>query len=152
MVSCLGSLVQYCCGEGGALQTELLYVGSTHSVLATLGLPSLTGMCSPRLHCSDSRLLCMERARCCMRIQFSGAPQKWRGDKGQAMVRWARKQEGQQTEGWGKVRPPRNRGIRAPTMIPPWFSWGAQRASSGILEFAWDQTPHNNRSHQWAIL
>ena len=75
-----------------------------------------------------------------------------RGDKGQARVPWAWKQEGQQTEGLGKAGPPRNRGIRAPTTIPPWFTWGAQRASSGISEFAWDQTPHNNLSDQWAIL
>ena len=33
------SSVQSCCGEGGALQTDILCVGSTHSVLATLGLP-----------------------------------------------------------------------------------------------------------------
>ena len=42
MVSCLGSLVQPCCGEGGALQTNVTgCVGSTHSVPATLGLPPL---------------------------------------------------------------------------------------------------------------
>ena len=75
-----------------------------------------------------------------------------RGDEGQARVPWAQKQEGQQTEGLGKVWPPRNRGIRATTMIPQWFLKGAQRASSGISEFAWDQTPHNNLSDQWAIL
>lgn len=33
-----------------------------------------------------------------------------RGDMGQDRVPWARKQEGLQTEGLGKVRPPRNRG------------------------------------------
>ena len=44
-----------------------------------------------------------------------------RGDEGQARVPWTRKQEGQQTEGLVKVRPPRNRGIRAPTTIPRWF-------------------------------
>ena len=38
MVSCLGSLVQSCCREGGALQISLC-VGSAHSVPATLGLP-----------------------------------------------------------------------------------------------------------------
>ena len=33
-----------------------------------------------------------------------------RGDEGQDRVPWAGKQEGRQTEGLGKVRPPRNRG------------------------------------------
>ena len=41
-----------------------------------------------------------------------------RRDEGQARVSWAGKQEGQQTEGLVKARPPRNRGIRAPTRIP----------------------------------
>lgn len=44
-----------------------------------------------------------------------------RGDEGQARVPSAGKQEEQQTEGLGNVRPPRNRGIRAPTTIPRWF-------------------------------
>ena len=39
MVSCLGSLVKSCCGEGGALQTALGCVGSTRCVPATLGFP-----------------------------------------------------------------------------------------------------------------
>ena len=55
VVSCLGSLVKSCSGEGGMLQTNVT-VGSTHSVPATLGLPSLTGVCSPPLHCSGSRI------------------------------------------------------------------------------------------------
>ena len=66
-----------------------------------------------------------------------------RGDVGQDRVPWAGKQEGWQTEGLGKVRLPRNRGhtpgsAEHPTMISQWFTWGAQRASSGISEFAWD--------------
>ena len=39
MVSCLGLLVQWCCGEERCRQIALACVGSTHSVLATLGLP-----------------------------------------------------------------------------------------------------------------
>ena len=43
VVSCLGLLVQSCCGEGGALQRNITGVwGSTCSVPATLGLPLLT--------------------------------------------------------------------------------------------------------------
>ena len=33
------SSVQSCCGEGGALQTDVAVCGSTHRVPATLGLP-----------------------------------------------------------------------------------------------------------------
>ena len=39
MVSCLGSLVQWCCGEERCRQISLACVGSTHSVLAILDLP-----------------------------------------------------------------------------------------------------------------
>ena len=77
MVSCSGSLVQSCCGEGGALQTNVTGMcGDTHSVPATLGLSPLTGLCFPRLHCSGSRLLYMEWALHCVRFQCSGPPQK----------------------------------------------------------------------------
>jgi len=46
VVSCLGSLLQLCCGEGGTLQTNNTGVcggGSTRSFSATLGLSLLTG-------------------------------------------------------------------------------------------------------------
>ena len=39
MVSCLGLLVQSCCGEGGHCRQMSLCVGSTRRVPATLGLP-----------------------------------------------------------------------------------------------------------------
>ena len=35
-------------------------------------------LCFPRLHCSGSQLLYMDRALCCVRFQFSGPPQKRR--------------------------------------------------------------------------
>ena len=41
MATCLGSPFHLCCGEGGILQISLEYVGSTHSVWTTLGLPQL---------------------------------------------------------------------------------------------------------------
>ena len=47
VVTYWGSLVQLCCGEGGALkQISLMYVGSTPSVGTTLGLPQLTATCA----------------------------------------------------------------------------------------------------------
>ena len=68
MVSYLGSLVQFspATGEGGPLQTDMAVcgVGSTRSVPAMLGLPLLTGVRYPRLHCSGSQLLYMEQALC----------------------------------------------------------------------------------------
>ena len=39
MASCSGSLVQSCCGEGGALQTDIAVCGAHSRVPATLGLP-----------------------------------------------------------------------------------------------------------------
>ena len=51
-------------------------VGSTRIVPATLGLPLLTGVCFPRLHCSGAQLLYMEWSLHCMRFQFSRIPQK----------------------------------------------------------------------------
>ena len=77
-----------------------------------------------------------------------------RGDVGQDRVPWAGKQEGQETEGLGKVRPPRNRGHPLGAQsTPPRFPSGSRgelRESSGISEFTWDQTPHNNLNDQWA--
>ena len=43
--------------EGHCRQMSLACVGSTRSVPATVGLPPLTGVCFPCLHCSGSRLL-----------------------------------------------------------------------------------------------
>ena len=55
---------------------SLACVGSTLSVPTTLGLPPLTGVCFPRLHCSGSWLLYREQALCCMQFQFLGTTQK----------------------------------------------------------------------------
>ena len=71
VVSYLGSLVQSCCGEGGALQANVTDMcGGTRSVLATLGLRPLTGCVLSRLHCSGSRLLYREQALSC--VYFPG--------------------------------------------------------------------------------
>ena len=71
VVSCLGSLIQSCCGEGGhCRQMSLACVGSTRGLPASLGLFPLTGVCFPHLHCSGSRLLSREWALCC--VDFPG--------------------------------------------------------------------------------
>ena len=70
MVSCLGYLVQSPCGEGGALQTGIAVCGEHSQCSGHTGFAPLTGVCSPRLHCSCSRLLYMKRAVCCMWFQF----------------------------------------------------------------------------------
>ena len=51
-------------------------VGSTRSVLATLGLLPLMGVCFPHLHYLGSWLLYMEQALRCVRFQILGSPQK----------------------------------------------------------------------------
>ena len=76
MVSCSGSLVQSCCGEGGALQADIAVCGEPSQRSGHTGFARLTGVCSPRLRCSGSRLLCRERALRCVRFQFSGTSQK----------------------------------------------------------------------------
>ena len=77
MVSCSGSRVQSCCGEGGPLQAIITGVcGEDSPCSGHTGFAPLTGVCSPRLRCSGSRLLYMERALRCSRFQFSGTTQK----------------------------------------------------------------------------
>ena len=78
MVSCLGSPVQSCCGEGGALQTNVTGVCGEHSQRShhTGFSPTQRHVCFPRLHYSGFRLLYMEQALSCVRFQFSGTPQK----------------------------------------------------------------------------
>ena len=62
-------LVQWCCGEGGALQTNVTGMCGEHSQCpATVDLAPPTRSrrtCFPRLHCSGSRLLYRERALSC---------------------------------------------------------------------------------------
>ena len=70
VVSCLGSLVQWCCGEGGALQTNVTGLCGEHWVCPT------HGCVFSLLHRSGSRLLYIKRALHCVRFQFSGTPQK----------------------------------------------------------------------------
>ena len=77
VVSCSGSLVQSCCREGGALQTNVTGLCGEHwQCSGHTGFAPVHGMCFPRLHCSGSWLLYMERALLCVRLQFSGPPQK----------------------------------------------------------------------------
>ena len=63
-------------GREGHCRQISLCVGNAHSVLETLGLPPLMGVCFSCLHSSGSQLLFMERALRCERFQFSGIPQK----------------------------------------------------------------------------
>ena len=65
-----------CCGAGGALQTDSAVCGAHSPCSGHTGFAPLAGVCFPRLHCSGSRLLHMERALRCARFQFSGSPQK----------------------------------------------------------------------------
>ena len=87
VVSCLGSLVQLCCGrEGHCRQISLACVGSTCSVAATLGLPPLKAcVLSPytllrlqvALQGGGPELRALLRPKP-VRFQFLGTPQKHR--------------------------------------------------------------------------
>ena len=81
MVSCLGSLVQSCCGKAGALQRNVTgtcgerWQCSSHTGFA----PAWGGhVCFPHLHCSVSRLVYREWALSCVRFQFSSIPRRRR--------------------------------------------------------------------------
>ena len=78
MVSCSGWLVQSCCGEGWALQTDIAVCGEHSQCSVHTGFAPAHGVCLPHLHCSGSQLLYMERALRCVRFQFSGTTQKRR--------------------------------------------------------------------------
>ena len=73
VVSCLGSLVQSCCGQGGALQKNVTGMCGEHSLSSGhTGFAPVQGgcVCIPHLHCSVSRLLSREWALCC--VDFPG--------------------------------------------------------------------------------
>ena len=77
MVSCSGLLVQSCCREGRALQADIAVCGEHSQCSGHTGFAPCRGvLCFPRLCCSGSRLLYMERALHCLQFQFSGIPQK----------------------------------------------------------------------------
>ena len=81
MVSCLGSLVQSCCGEAGALERNVTGTyGERSQCSSHTGFASAWGwhLCFPHLHCSGSRLVYRERALSCMRFQFSSIPRRRR--------------------------------------------------------------------------
>ena len=76
MVSCLGSLVQSCCGEGGALQTNVTGLCGEGPVVF---LPHWVCPRSQRVLSPSTLLIWLisrERALSCMWFQFSGPPQK----------------------------------------------------------------------------
>ena len=85
MVSCLGSLAQSCCEEGGALQTNItVCAGSTRSIPATLGLPPLAACVlslstvlrlQAALQGAGPEVRALPRPKP-LRFQFSGPPQR----------------------------------------------------------------------------
>ena len=79
MISYLGSLVQFspATGRAGHCKQISLCVDTTHRVPRPHWVCPVQGcLCFPRLHCSGSQLLYMERALRCVWFQFSGPPQK----------------------------------------------------------------------------
>ena len=78
MISYLGSLVQFspATGRRGAADRDRCVWGALTVFRPHWVCPVQGCLCFPRLHCSGSRLLYMERALRCLRFQFSGPPQK----------------------------------------------------------------------------
>ena len=86
----LGSLVQYCCGEGGTLLTNITGMcGECLQCLPHWAYPNSQRVCFPSLHCSGSRLLCQELSEAGpglhalvrskqLRFRFLGTPQRHR--------------------------------------------------------------------------
>ena len=77
MVSCLGSLVQSCCREGGALQTDIAVCGEDLQCSGHTGFAPSSWVCVLSL----SKLLRLPAALYgaalrSMQFQFSGTPQK----------------------------------------------------------------------------
>ena len=81
MVSCLGSLVQWCCREGGVLLTNItVCVGSTRSVAATLACvlsPSTLLRFQAALQGAGPELRALPRPKP-LRFRFLGTPQRRR--------------------------------------------------------------------------
>ena len=80
MNSYLGSLVQFspAAGRAGTADRHRCVWGALAVLRPHWVCPVQGCLCFPRLHCSGSRLLYMERALRCVRFQFSGPPQKCR--------------------------------------------------------------------------
>lgn len=76
------------------------------------------------------------------------------GRHGEGQGALGREAGGQQAEGLGKVGPQGTGatplGAQSTPPDSPAVSRGSSEASSGISEFTWDQTPHNNLNDQWA--
>ena len=98
-----GLLFRFACSvalRGGRGAADRYHcVGSTHVFWPHWVCPAHVCVCSPRLHCSGSRLLCMERALCCVRFQFSDTPQK-RGLGWASVLCLPRPKQLRQLEAW----------------------------------------------------
>ena len=81
-----GSLDQWCCGEGGTLQTNVSGVrGERSQCLSRTGFAPAHGVCAFPVFtaqapgCSAGN--CLRRALACMHFRLSGAPQRCRLDR-----------------------------------------------------------------------
>ena len=119
MVSCSGSLVQSCRGEGGALQADIAVCGEHSPCPGHTGFALLTGACLLRLHCLGSQLLYMEQALRCVRFQFWGPPQKH--GLGWACVLCLSRPEQLRQPGACWARSPRARRAFSPPRLQPQF-------------------------------
>ena len=94
------SSVQSCCGESGALQADIAELWGALAVFRPHWVcPAQGCLCFPRLHCSGSRLLYIERALRGVWFQFSGPPQK-RGFGCACVLCLPRPERPRQPEAW----------------------------------------------------
>ena len=88
MVTYLGSSAQLCCGEGGALQTNMSGVcGEWLQCMDLTGFaPAHSSVSFLDLHCSGSRLLCPKRALYFVHFPGSGSQVLHKGRLGWACI------------------------------------------------------------------
>ena len=110
------SSVQSCYREGGVLQTDIALWRALPMFRPHWVCPAHGCLCFPRLHCSGSRLLYMERALRWVRFQFSGPPQK-RGFRCARVLCLPRPQWFRQPGAWAPS--PWRRALSSPRLFPP---------------------------------
>ena len=82
VVTHLGSLVQLCCEEGGALQANVTgECGVRAQCLGHTGFAPTHDVCFPGLHCSGSRLLCRELRQALGCVHFPGLSRSGSGSR-----------------------------------------------------------------------
>ena len=125
VVTYLGSLIQWCCGDGGALQTNI--PGVCSQCPGRTGFAPAHGVCFPSLHCSApgcSACNCLRRALGC--VHFPGLSRSGSGfqvlHKGADSVSPAfcalpRSEQLRRPGAWRALSPPGGGGVLSPSLL-----------------------------------